>query len=546
MERKELHKRIEILKNNLEEGKIKIAQHLFDDFNQSLSKVRILSDGLIDPESVDSRIRSMCLMVTVVEDRKEWKESVSLLEIQKAYFERVDYAFGDLFNAMNEYNSNPYQFAGWYTSDGSRIKECIEVVNEFVESIKKFWLNISEPTWIHLEDSFDSKAIFTGELFPDGYSNLASSTGIYFDTTILPDPFIKIVNILQFMSDSEKSYEVIRLALQVLSYKELAIAEVNKPIIAILPDRQALEENYNEFLTNIAINDSIRHTETLFGEKINDSDELIDYFSHFKDTTDIINKLIDPNKLIFSTDWSGDLEEHINYYLQNEGPKLGINNPGHAVYMHMISRFSQANDSFQRSSGLRGTPIIKAETSWIWYKQMLEYNAGNSSKNSLNDLHIARALDSTAKNEFPWIGDIPTDSLIELRKVGALDEIRTILKKDIHKLIEVNHENFHRTGDQVFTNLNTAFKDHEKKIKELVSKKWTFAGKDIGSFLVVGGIELTAAITGLPTYGAVAATANMSGVIPTVKNLKEKYQSLALEESQFKTTAVGILLKNKK
>lgn len=400
MEREELHRRIEILKGNLKEGKIHVVPHLIDDFNQSLSKVRILPDGLVDPNSVDGRIRTMCIMAAVMKDRKEWKESVSLFQIQEAYFQRVDYAFGDLYNAMVKYESNPYKFAGWYTSDISRVNECIEVVNEFVKGIKEFWLNISEPTWIHLEDSFDSKAIFTGELFPDGYSNVASSTGIYFDTTILPDPFIKILNILQFMNNSEKSYEVIRLALQVLSYKELALAKIDKPIIALLPDKQALEKNYNEFLANIAIDDSIKHTKTLFGEDIADKDELFDYFSHFKNSFDIVNKLQEPSKLIFSTNWEGDLNEHINRFLREEGKKLGIDKPGQAVYMHMISRFMQANDAFQRSIELRGTPIIRAENSWFWYKQMLEYNAGNSSNESLNDLHIARALDSTVKNEF--------------------------------------------------------------------------------------------------------------------------------------------------
>lgn len=545
MERKELHRRVEILKNNIEEGKVKVAPHLIDNFNQSLSKIRILSDGIIDTKSVDGRIRSMCLMATVMNDRKEWKESVSLFQIQEAYFQRVDYAFGDLYNAMIKYNSDPYKFAAWYISDINRLNDCIEVVNEFISAIKEFWMNISEPTWIHLEDSFDSKAIFTGELFPDGYSNVASSTGIYFDTTILPDPFIKIINVLPLMNNSEKCYDVIRLGLQVLSYKEITLLDIDKPIIAILPDRQLLEKNYTEFVNNMAIIDSIKHTKTLFGEDINDEKELMDYFSHFKDSSDIVKKLQQPNKLIFWTDLEGSLNEHIDRYLQTEGKRLGISKPGHAVYMHLISRFSQANDAFQKSVQLRGTPIIRAETSWVWYKQMLEYSAGNSSNESINDLHIARALNSTTKSEIPWIGNIPADSLIELRKIGALDEIRAILKKDIHKLIEVNPENFHRTGDQVFSNLNTAFKDHEKKIKELVSKKWTFAGKDISSFLVVGGIELAAALTGLPTYGAVATAANMTGVIPTAKDLKEKYKQLSKEEREFNRTGIGILLKNK-
>jgi hypothetical protein len=54
------------------------------------------------------------------------------------------------------------------------------------------------------------------------------------------------------------------------------------------------------------------------------------------------------------------------------------------------------------------------------------------------------------------------------------------LSGGIQDLINSNPKNFYRTGDKVFDNLDSAFREHERKIKELSSKKWTFAGKDIG------------------------------------------------------------------
>jgi len=255
--------------------------------------------------------------------------------------------------------------------------------------------------------------------------------------------------------------------------------------------------------------------------------------------------LIKPEKLVFATEWHGSLDEQLDQFLKEHASKLDIKKHGQALLFHLFSRFSQANDAFQRSLQLQGTPIIRAETSWIWYNQMLEYNAGNSTPESLNDLHVARALNSTVKNEITWIGNIPPDSLIEIRQSGVFDEIRHLLSVGIQDLIDSNPKNFYRTGDKVFGNLDSAFKEHEKKIKELSSKKWKFGGRDIGSFIVVGGIEITAAMTGLPLYGALGAMAGMTGVIPTVKDLREKYKGLAAEESKVKNTGVGILLRSK-
>jgi len=545
MEREELHRRIDLLKKKLKDGNIKFAPHLIDGFWESMQRVKISPDGIVDPETVDGRIRSLCMLIAYENDRQEWKDVVSLRDIQEGYFQRVNYAFGQLFEMMIEANSDPYKFSGWFSSDKNRVKDCLPVIDEFCNEIMQFWENISEPTWIHLEDSFDSKAVFTGELFPDGRSNVASSTGLYFDTTVLPDPFIKISPMLQSMSDEEKCYDVVRLALQVLSYKSLALTDIEKPIVAILPDRHQLEEDYREFITDCAVSDSIEHTKTLFGQEVSNAEELFIYYSHFKDADEIVRRLIKPDKLVFATEWDGSLTQQMARLLEEQGEKLGMKTVGQAVFMHLLGRFSQANDAFQRSLQLRGTPIIRAETSWIWYNQMLQYNSGNSGLDKLNDLHIARALNSTVKNEMPWMGNIPTDALIEIRKSGALDEIRNLLSTGLRSVIEANPNNFYRTGDKVFDNLDSAFKEHEKKIKELVSKKWTFAGKDIGSFVVVGGVEITAAITGLPLFGALGAIAGMTGVIPNVKDLKEKYKQLRAEESQINSTGVGILFKNK-
>lgn len=241
MEREELHRRIELLQAKLNEGKFHIAAHLADDFKKSLLKVRIAADGLVDPTTVDSRIRSLLTFIAYQADRDEWKEAVSLKAIQEAYFERVEHAVEKLYQLMLKADSNPHQFSDWFSSDTTRVKESIQTLDDFVSSILEFWENISEPTWIHLEDSFDTKAVFTGEIFPDSSSNIASSTGIYFDTTVLPDPFVKLSPLLEHMNERERCKEILRLALQVLSYKELALADITPAVVAILPDRHNFE-----------------------------------------------------------------------------------------------------------------------------------------------------------------------------------------------------------------------------------------------------------------------------------------------------------------
>lgn len=545
MEREELHRRVELLQKRLKEGKFHVAAHLADDFEKSLMQVRIAADGMVIPETVDGRIRSILSFIAYQSDREEWKDVVSLPEIQNAYFQRIEYAFGQPFEMMVEAGADPYRFAGWFTSDRARVADAIKVTDEFVPGILEFWENISEPTWIHLEDSQASKAVFSGELFPDGKSNVASSTGVYFDTTILPDPFVKISPLLQFMSEEERCYEVLRLGLQVLQYKELALAEESVPIVAILPDRYQFESSYGDFVNYCAEQDSLEHAGILFEREFEETEELRDYLSRYTEIEPLLNDLKKPNELVFATEWEGGLDAHIQRYIDEEAHKLKITTPGDAVFVQLFSRFAQSNDSFQRSHHLHGTPIIRAETSWLWFSWMLRNNANYIQGDERTNLHMARALETTVPTEMSWFGNVPPQAVIEIRKAGALEEIRGILGEGVAELIQANPNNFFRTGDQVFDNLDRAITEHQKKINELSSKKWKFAGRDIGSFLVVGGIELTAAITGLPLYGALGVGAGMSGVVPTAKELKDKLSEIRKENAEINNSGIGILFKHK-
>jgi hypothetical protein len=543
MDTEELTRRFGLLEQQLSEGTLHIAEHLSDDFEASLAKVRVDENGVVLPDSLDGQMRATLNAVSYFHDRQEWKEVISLREIQEGYFSRLVHTFNEPYERMLEAGATPYQFAAWYCSDPERVRSSIDVADGFVADILELWDNIAEPTWIHLEDNFSSKAVFTGELFPDGQDNVASSTGVYFDTTVLPDPFVKISPLLAHMDQRERAEEVLRLALQVLCYRSLALADVQPPIVAVLPDRHTSDENYREFIRFQSESDATQHASRLFGRGFSEIDEVSEYLKAFKDSASLVESLQHPEQLVFSTDWEGTLAQHIDRYIAEHPGKLIGNSPGAAVLSQLMGRFAQAHDAMQRSSDLRGTPIIRADTSWLWFNIMLRANVKHLETETLRDLHLSRALQGANTTELSWIGAIPSDALIELRKADALPEIRSILGKGLQDLIAARPTNFYRTGDQVFANLDAAIEEHEQKLRELSSKKWKFAGRDVGSFIVVGGVELAAAITGIPLYGVLAASAGMSGLIPTGKELSDKLKALRADQRSIDNTGLGILLK---
>ena len=56
---------------------------------------------------------------------------------------------------------------------------------------------------------------------------------------------------------------------------------------------------------------------------------------------------------------------------------------------------------------------------------------------------------------------------------------------------------------------------------------------------------MTAALTGMPLFGAAAATTSLLGVTPTAKDLKERFGKLSEEGKALSSSGVGILFKHR-
>ena len=97
-----LRRRLKILQEQFEEGKIRIAQGI--DVEESLLAVKYGPDGEIDLNTVDGLVRSMALAVTSMHDREELKKEASLSEIQNMYFNFIESNFGHFYEMMIKRN----------------------------------------------------------------------------------------------------------------------------------------------------------------------------------------------------------------------------------------------------------------------------------------------------------------------------------------------------------------------------------------------------------------------------------------------------------
>ena len=543
----DLQRRLKILKQKMEEGKIRLPND--PHIKESLLAVRYGPDGKVDLKTVNGCVRSLSLAVTFWHDREETKKAMPLRQIQEMYFQFIENNFGKYFEIMRKRKLPPHDVGVALTQNPSVLDSMSKTIPKFMESIDDFWKITEKATYAHIEDMPGMlKGVFGGDLFPSYTENIASKCGIYADTIILPDPFMRQKPLIGKLSPEDQVYYFFKHAVNLLQYKDLALAELDKPIVVIVPDRIDFKENEKPFYLKVAEDDAVIHVGKIFGRSFESFEDVMQFVQRLDTPEKLLHEVKDEERLLFDTEWKGSIQQKLSMVMKDRHTRiLGTNHPGIITASEAIGRMATSNELLLKARRLGAIPIIDAPTSWQYFIWKLEYDAHRAEqKNDFKNLHVLRALQSSRNDEMEWIGRIPSDALIEIRKSGALDEIRDILGKGVSELVICNPADFNQTTDKVLANIHEAFENHKKRIKELRRKKWKFAGKDIGTWLVVGTLEITAAATGYPIWGLAAIAANQLTDAPKLKDIPDSVRKLAKESKKLRHCPVGMLFKYKK
>lgn len=537
-----LRRRLQILKQQMSEGKVHFAEGL--NVIESLKAVRTGPDGEIDLSTVDGLVRSAALAVTEMYDREELKKMASLSEIQNAYFGFIEKNFSSFYKIMQERKLTPHQAGLAAKNSEQSIKELTQNADEIIKFIDNFWGQLGEIAHIHVEDMHTNiKGIFGGDLFPSHQQNIASKCGVYVDTIILPDPFLRSKHLFIKASKADQAYYLMKHAMNILQYKDLACAAVSVPIVILLPDISEIEVQEKEFNLELGKIDSIKHSGKLFGRDFKSFEEVLEFAESLDTVERTVAEISDGSRVLFDTEWQENLADQLRKAAEGTAGKLlGTTHPGQILALTTLGRMSTCNELLIKARRLNGTPIMDAPTSWQYLVWKMEYDS-NSAEITTNskDLHITRGLQELGENQMEWLGNVPVNVLIELRKQDALGEIRNMLGAGVDELVASNPTNFHRTRDQLFDNIHNAFNQHKENIKTLRSKQWRFAGSDIGTWLVTGTLGITAAATGTPVWAFAALAADQVLNAPKLKEIPKSIKALIEENNKLQKSPVGIL-----
>lgn len=516
-------RRVLILLQQIEKGNFHFAENLIEDFQKSLDIIRFDKNG--DPiiETIDGRIRSTALMAEHIDHKEKMKKAISLYQIQERYFQRIDANFNHFYKMMVDHNVSAGEVANNIAYSNQNLDHLNNAIELVLQDLEEYWELVAESAYLHLEDDDDSiKAVFGGDLFPKHDENIVSKCGIYTDTIVLPCPFIRSRGMFTVWDKKERVFFLLKHALNILQYKDLVLAELDKPILVIIPDKEMLDQFAFDKIRELGEKDALYHAKKVFDRNFESFEELIDFGRELNTVDKVLNEIKDKQRVLFDLDFKEPLNIQLENQTKGETAKaMQTDNPGLIVSLLGVGRMSVCNELLIKSTKVGGVPLIEAPTSWEYFKWKLEYDSERTYPNQdYSKLHIVKGLNGLDDTKLQWVGKIPPEGLIELRKTGAINEVREILSDGIAELILANKLDFQSTSHKVFNNLNSAFNKHQENINKLIAKKWTIAGRDFGSWLVVGSAEIASVCTGTPIFGLSAFALNQIIDAPTIKNLK--------------------------
>jgi hypothetical protein len=539
----DLRYRLAVLREEVAAGRVVFGPEVATGMKESLLAVRTSRDGLIDLATVDGRVRALALAVGAGKYRQDLKSTISLQELNQRYFEQIEKIFGNLHRQMLKARTAPHQVARAMSKDPEAVPKIVTVIPPLLDWIGELWGAAHEIARTHVEDMGGFKAVFGGELFPTKSHSIASTCGLYVDTIVLPEPFLRAKLFLTDGANEQKVYWLVKQALSLLNYKALASAELDVPIVAFVPDKHHFDQDATDFLIASSIPDMLAHLGALFDREFGTQEEAEEFLDQFQTPSDVVAGLKDPSRLLFEVGVTESLEQQLQEYIDGYLKPRGVEHAGQALFIKIESRMRQANDLLIRSRGLLGSPLIDAPVSWQYFTWKLQYDASRFNPEDMLRLHMVRGLQSATSTEMVWLGDVPAEALIEIRKSGALPELREILSRGVAEIATARPDNFFRTGDKVVDNIQAAFDEHKKQLEKLRGKKWRFAGIELGACVVRGAVAVAAAC-GVPFVSLINSALNETTDATKMKDLPAKYRSLRDESRNLRQSPVGLLFQH--
>ena len=495
--------------------------------------------GIVIPESVDPILYALALLTAEKSFVKSCL-SQNLIDIQRQYVEILRHHFEPFQKLMKQHGLDIHALAQWASQRKEFKKEFRSRTDDLFNGLAEFWKSASPVVIFHLQRMQTLKAVYGGSGFPLENSRLWANTLVYADTLVVPDPFLGTLFMSKNASAEESLYYQFKHCLNALEYGDLALSDVDPPLVVFLPILPILHDGMINIARELAEADLARQMSDIFEYPMRNYDDVREFFNAAGQVETLLSAIRNPKSFLLNTDVTRDprmqAEESVAYFSKafNIGGCSGVQ----ALLMAFFGRWLQYRICCAQSAIAGGVPIIDAPTSWEYYVWGLQHESidGKSAK----DILIQHSLHDSFKS-FPFVNNITPTSLIKARQTKSLATLRTTLQQGIDEISHIAPDTHKEIAVTVSENIRNALAESSEDIKNLV-KLGASVVVETSAQGISAGLSIAAACqASIPL--AVMATIMRAFGVKSVRDIKKDCQKLIDGVRQHQRNPVGLFFK---
>lgn len=464
------------------------------------------------------------------------------------YFEILEAFAGPAAQVVRRGNAAPGDVARDFVADAAaRAAFASEVVPRIREEILSFWRANGSAVQEMRGRLPGARALFGGDIGPQLVDGLFNRAGLYFDTIIVHDPLIRLLQ-TPFRAE-ELPYYLLKYGINQLLLKEVYLADIWPPIALLVPDRNLHEDSReNDQLVRVVGIDSLLFLNRLFEKQFGSLAEAEAFFRRFSDAYEVFREAKRADLLVFTGDAVAEPGQQLEALLRDARrltpleylPTDPKQRDLEILWRAIDGRMRQANDLMLAADAITASPLITAPVSFRWLSTKLELNREFAASALGAEGHLDLPKTNALLSEpLDWLANVPLDTLVDLRRRGQLSDIRKQFTEALDGFSGSPVNRLDAVARDIDHGLAVAIAAHQERVKALDASLRT---------------ELKIAVPTL--IGAVAATLQpgVAALIPDVlkglaglvgaANLKDIIKAIAVHYRERKTlgrTPMGIL-----
>jgi hypothetical protein len=456
------------------------------------------------------------------------ENNVDSKSMYEEYFALIDEYFGSILHHLGDDDTSHIDFGNAFSKYPIVSDLIIDSVESISEDIDSFWDKHAKIKYNDISNQDSLKCLFSGRLTPSILSQFVKKSGLYVDTIILPDP---IFNLSEFRDQSGRAgefwlYQLLKSVSNMWNMKGLFEADLEIPIVEIIPVNVGLIPDLSVAkLYETAKGQTNRYLSQLFDQPVesaDDRDKIIKMISSFESIPGLIpDRAEAPEEYRNPEDMKEIFKSLGDTWSQHVAGNI---TPGDLFLLQIEGQFIRAEEHKYFCEYMNAEPIYDLELPWHFFNM--------SSPRIDLDTAISNVL---VKEQFDWVTNISTESLVRLREEHELEYMRQVLRRGITSLKARKKGNLLSVAEEVETNFQEALSQQAAEKQQIQEKINTFEKRDV----VAWGVSNLAGLIGGVGF------LNLPFLFRDIKKLLQTKKDLLHEQEEIEDRFINILLEAK-